>query len=281
MPIFMDRHKIKGITPLDLAQAHYQDLLKQDKHDVKMMTYWFDEKRGTVFCLYEAEDPDKVVALHEDAHGEVPHEIIEVETSDVGAFLGRIQDPIENVSVDNFMDTIDEYAGAIDSAFRVIMFTDLKDSTVMTTQLGEEKAMELLRKHNSLTRNALNEHNGREVKHTGDGFMIAFTRVTDALSCACAVQKAFDAYNKENSDDAMYVRIGLSAGEPVQEHGDFFGTTVILASRICDHANPEKILLSHHVHENCEDHSHFSFSDLGTAELKGFDEKVQVYGVDW
>lgn len=281
MPIYMDRHKVEGISPRQLAEAHYQDLLKQDEHDCKMMTYWYDEGRGTVFCLFESDEAHNVKALHEAAHGEIPHDIIEVDPIEVISLLGRNRDPLDKIDISNFEENIDDYAASIDSAFRVIMFTDLKDSTLMTTQLGEERAMELLRKHNSITRDVMGSHKGREVKHTGDGFMISFTSVSDALSCACAVQKGFENYNKENPEDTMYVRIGLSAGEPVQEHGDFFGTTVILASRICDHAAPEKILLSHHVHENCEDHSHFAFNDLGEAALKGFEEKVKVYQIDW
>src|ERR1044071_8935495 len=104
----------------------------------------------------------------------------------------------------------------MDSAFRAIMFTDLKDSTAMTNRLGEAKAMHLLHIHNALIRNALKDHDGREVKHTGDGVMASFTSVPNAVRSAVAIKKAFAAYNKKNPATPMYVRIGLSAGEPVE-----------------------------------------------------------------
>jgi class 3 adenylate cyclase len=122
--------------------------------------------------------------------------------------------------------------------FRAIMFTDLKDSTLMTTLYGDSKALHLLHIHNPLTRNSLKVHRGREVKHTGDGIMASFDSVPDAVGCAVAIQKAFAAYNKENPEAPLYLRIGLSAGEPIEEHGDLFGKAVQLAARLCGHAEP-------------------------------------------
>ena len=60
----------------------------------------------------------------------------------------------------------------------------------MTTRLGEAKAMELLHIHNSLTRTALREHTGREVKHLGDGIMASFASIDQSLECAIAIQRA-------------------------------------------------------------------------------------------
>lgn len=78
----------------------------------------------------------------------------------VDAFLGRIQDPVPTESAAGTVEILR------DPAFRAIMFTDLKDSTAMTTRLGDAKALHLLHIHNAMTRNALRDHNGREVKHT-------------------------------------------------------------------------------------------------------------------
>ena len=149
----------------------------------------------------------------------------------VDAFLGRIKDPPP-------MDTSPEKVREtpIDPGFRAIMFTDLKDSTLMTTLYGDTKALHLLHVHNALTRNSLKEHRGREIKHTGDGIMACFASVSDAVGCAVAIQKAFAAYNKENPEAPLYLRIGLSAGEPIEEHGDLFGKAVQLAARLCAHA---------------------------------------------
>jgi class 3 adenylate cyclase len=191
----------------------------------------------------------------------------------VEAFLGRMNDPVP------IEDSLDEYAESIDPAFRVIMFTDLKDSTAMTAELGEEKAMHLLRVHNALVRTALREHNGSEVKHTGDGFMVSFRDAAQAISCALDIQLAFSGYNQENPQNSMHIRIGLNAGEPIEEGGDLFGSVVQLASRICDHAEPGAVCASQTVQDNCGAAS-FRFTDLGAPSLKGFNQPVSIFQVE-
>jgi Protein of unknown function (DUF4242) len=65
----------------------------QDKYGVKYMTYWYDEARGTGFCLVEAPDAATAAHVHREAHGEIPSDIIPVDLAAVEAFLGRIGDP--------------------------------------------------------------------------------------------------------------------------------------------------------------------------------------------
>ena len=54
MPLYMDRHDISGSTAEDVSQAHRRDLKVQARHSCKALTYWYDESRGTAFCLVEA-----------------------------------------------------------------------------------------------------------------------------------------------------------------------------------------------------------------------------------
>jgi hypothetical protein len=196
VPVYMDRHYIEGATRHAVADAHQKDLALQDKYHLKFLTYWFDEMRSTAFCLIEAPNRETIERAHNEAHGSVPNEVLEVDPAVVEAFLGRIKDPPHR-------GTSTEEAGeiSVDPAFRAIMFTDLKDSTLMTTLYGDAKALHLLHVHNALTRNSLNVYRGREVKHTGDGIMAPFAAVPDAVGCAIAVQKAFAAYNKENPEN--------------------------------------------------------------------------------
>lgn len=271
MPLYMDRHYIEGATQHALANAHEKDLKIQDKYGVRFLTYWFDEARHTAFCLVDAPTKEAIRKTHDEAHGGVPHEIIEVDPMIVQGFLGRIKDPVAIEGTSSIV---------MDSAFRAIMFTDLKDSTVMTNRLGEAKAMHLLHIHNALIRNALQEHDGREVKHTGDGVMASFISVPNAVRSAVAIQKAFAAYNKENPETPMYVRIGLSAGEPVEEDNDLFGVSVQLAARICANAEPGQILASRIVPEQYRG-GEALFSDAGKITPKGFDQPEQVYAVKW
>jgi class 3 adenylate cyclase len=275
MPVYMDRHYIEGATRHAIADAHQKDLALQDKYHVKFLTYWFDETRSTAFCLIEAPNRETIECAHNEAHGSVPNEVLEVDPTVVDAFLGRIKDPPP-------MDASPGKTGeiSVDPGFRAIMFTDLKDSTLMTTLHGDAKALHLLHVHNALTRNSLNAHRGREVKHTGDGIMASFGSVPDAVQCAIAIQKAFRAYNQEHRETPLYLRIGLSAGEPIEDHGDLFGKAVQLAARLCAQAEPGRILVDQVVADQWSGQQ-VSFLDLGEVTPKGFDHAVRVYEVNW
>lgn len=273
MPMYMDRHYVEGATRHAVADAHQKDLALQDKYNVKFLTYWFDEMRCTAFCLIEAPNRDTIERAHDEAHGLVPNEIIEVDPAVVDAFLGRIKDP-PATSPEKSEGT------RVDPGFRAIMFTDLKDSTRMTTLYGDAKALHLLHVHNALTRNSLNAHRGREIKHTGDGIMASFASVPDAVECAIAIQKAFAAYNQEHAEAPLYLRIGMSAGEPIEEHGDLFGKAVQLAARLCAHAEPAQILIDQVVLDQWSG-KQLPFADLGEVTPKGFAYAVRVYEVQW
>lgn len=275
MPVFMDRHYVEGATRQSVADAHQKDLVLQDKYDVKFMTYWFDEMRCTAFCLIEAPNRETIERAHNEAHGSIPNEVLEVDPAVVDAFLGRIKDPPPpNTAAENPAEI------SIDAGLRAIMFTDLKDSTLMTTLHGDAKALHLLHVQNALSRSALNTHRGREIKHTGDGIMASFASVPDAVDCAIAIQKAFAAYNKEHPETPMYLRIGMSAGEPIEDDGDLFGKAVQLAARLCAHAQPARVLVDQRVLDQCPG-KNLPLTDLGEINLKGFDHAVRVYEINW
>jgi class 3 adenylate cyclase len=117
-----------------------------------------------------------------------------------------------------------------------VMFTDLVGSTAMTSDLGDQQSMHLLRIHNALTRNAIRDHHGREIKHTGDGFMVSFVSAENSILCVKAIQQAFAEHGAKSPQQEMHVKIGLSAGEPVEGNNDLFGSTVQMAARVCDKA---------------------------------------------
>ena len=272
MPVYMDRHYVEGATRHAVADAHQKDLALQEKYEVKFLTYWFDEIRCTAFCLIEAPNRETIERAHNEAHGLVPNEVLEVDPAVVEAFLGRIKDPPAPPTKTDGV--------SIDAGFRAIMFTDLKDSTRMTLLYGDAKALHLMHVHNALIRNSLNSSRGREVKHTGDGIMASFLSVSDAVECAIAIQKAFAAYNQEHGETPLYVRIGLSAGEPIEEHGDLFGKSVQLAARLCSHAEPGRIVIDQIVLDQWSG-KQLPVSDLREVTPKGFDHAVSVYEVEW
>jgi class 3 adenylate cyclase len=271
MPIYMDRHNTVDATREACAASHEKDLAIQGKYGVRFITYWFDEVRSKAFCLVDAPNRDAIQKAHDEAHGGIANEIIEVDPAVVEAFLGRITDPPPIQSGGR---------GELDSAFRAIMFTDLQDSTGMTARLGDAKALDWLHIHNSLTRNALREHTGREVKHLGDGIMASFASIDQSLECAIAIQRAFAAYNVQNSGAPLHLRIGLSVGEPVEDDNDLFGRTVQLAFRVCTHAKPDQILATEDLIAQSEGKTSL-FLSRGPISAKGFDQAIQVYEVLW
>lgn len=269
MPIFLDRHDLSGMSAADIAEAHRKDLEIQSRYGVRFLTYWFDADRGTGFCLIDAPDIAAAQRVHHEAHGDVGIDVIEVDLSAVQAFLGRVADPPPSQQT---------AAAAFDPAFRAIMFTDLVDSTAMTARLGDARAVEMVRAHDAMVRRALKDAGGREVKHTGDGIMASFDAVPASAACARSIQRAFEAFNLA-SREKLRVRIGLHAGEPIEDSNDLFGATIQMAARICQAAKPDAILVSALVKDLLADR--FDVTDLGRQALKGFSEPAQLYEIAW
>ena len=79
MCIFMDSHeKVDGLTAEAVAGAHARDLEVQERHGVKYLKYWFNERTGRVYCLVEAPNAEAARAVHQEAHGLVADDIVEV-----------------------------------------------------------------------------------------------------------------------------------------------------------------------------------------------------------
>jgi len=177
-----------------------------------------------------------------------------------------------------------EPPAAAPSGLVTILFTDMEGSTSLTQRLGDDRAQELLRSHNTIIRDALKAHGGSEIKHTGDGVMASFPSASRALECAVAIQQGFRDYNDARPStgsgrtEEIRVRIGLNAGEPVAEEADLFGAAVQLAARVCARAEPGQVLAANVVRELAMGKG-FLFSDQGDVELRGFEDPVRLYEV--
>lgn len=162
------------------------------------------------------------------------------------------------------------------SGVRTILFTDMVDHTEMMRRLGDQAGRDVLREHERITREVLAANGGDEVKSMGDGFLASFSSVSGAVECAIQLQRAFAAGHGE----AINVRIGLNAGEPIAEGGDLFGSTVIMASRIAGQAGGGEILASDVVRALCAGKA-FMFADRGDVVLRGFEDPVRLHEVRW
>jgi len=266
MKLYMDIHGGLGdATPEELDAAHKRDLDVQHKHGVRFLTYWFNDPAGHAFCLVEAPDRDAAVACHKEAHGLMPHKLVEVTAPTLSAFVGDWERSSPNRAM------LDR--AAPDTGIRTVMFTDIEGSTDISTREGDARVMEILREHDRIVRAALTSSGGHEVKHTGDGVLASFVSVNRAIDCALQIQEAVAA-----SAVGFRVRIGLSAGEPVSESDDLYGAAVNLAARTCAVAKGGQVLVSNAVKELAIGKAR-RFVPLEPMQLKGFADPVQLYEV--
>lgn len=223
MPIYMDKHILPGVKASDVAEAHRRDMLIQGEHGCSCMTYWIDEKRGNVFCLIEAPDQQAVEEMHGKAHGLIPNTIIEVDTSLVESFLGRISDPEEATT------NADGLKVFSDASFRVLLVTTINDPVLLENKLGKANATGLLHGHNEIIRHELKRHQGSEVEHRGAGFIISFTSAAKAMACASTIQEKITPEERATTG----LKIGIHCGEPVSNNEYLFGDTIELAKLLC------------------------------------------------
>ena len=235
----MDIHIIPGVKARAVAEAHQKDMLIQGEHDCKCMTYWIDEERENVFCLIEASGKEAVEEMHSRAHGLVPNKIIEVSSSLVESFLGRIYDPAEAAITGDGLKVFH------DPSFRILMVTTIIDPVLLQYKIGVEKANELLCRHNEVIRKNLSNFEGREVEHNGTGFIGSFSSAAKAVSCALAVQKDLT----DAGADATGFRIAINAGEPVSKTDRLFGDTIQSAGYMCTIAENCQVVVAPAVKE--------------------------------
>jgi len=124
------------------------------------------------------------------------------------------------------------------------------------------------------------EHHGRIVKTTGDGLLVEFTSVIDALRCASEIQTAMAEANVGiAADKRIEFRIGVHQGDIVVEDGDIFGDGVNVAARLETLADPGDICVSARVQEDAAGKLDLTFEDLGEQSLKNIARPVRVYRV--
>jgi AraC-like DNA-binding protein len=230
----MDFHIVPGVTAKEVAEAHILDVKIQHKFCCKAMTYWVDEDKGFVFCLIDAPDKESVSEMHQNAHGLIPNEIIQVNTDVVNAFLGRIKDP-EHAQAQP------ETALKIfsDPAFRIILVTKTLDARLLQHLLGKGRTEELLLLYSTIIREQSKNHGGREVYLKEDGFVISFVSASQAMECALAIQKKL-----LGVANLIGLRIGLHGGVPVTKNNSIFGDTIRFAQFLCSISKDNQVTTS-------------------------------------
>jgi adenylate cyclase len=124
------------------------------------------------------------------------------------------------------------------------------------------------------------EHRGRIVKTTGDGLLVEFASVVDAVRCAVEVQREMAARNVAAPvERRIEFRMGINVGDIIIEEGDIFGDGVNIAARLEALAEPGGICLSAAAHEQVRDRLDLAFDDLGEQQVKNISRPVRTYAV--
>src|SRR3974390_884427 len=129
---------------------------------------------------------------------------------------------------------------------------------------------------------AIAAHHGRVVKRTGDGSIIEFRSVVDAVRCAIEVQNGLIERNAGVAEDRLIqFRVGIHVGDVVEEaDGDLMGDGVNIASRLEGIAKPGAICLSEDAYRQVKSRLDLSVSDLGAHQLKNTAEPIRVYSLE-
>jgi adenylate cyclase len=145
----------------------------------------------------------------------------------------------------------------------------------------EEGTLADLKAHRrALVDPTITEHRGRIVKTTGDGILVEFSSVVDALRCAVEVQRGMATRNAEvPQNKRIEFRVGIHQGDVVIEGGDIFGDGVNVAARLENLAKPGGICVSGRVEEDAFGKLDTAFEDMGEQQLKNIGRPVRVYRV--
>lgn len=268
----MDRHDVSEIvTAENVAQLHQADLKIQGQFGCRGLTYWFDEKRKTAFCLIEAPDVKAIQKMHKQAHGQVPNKIIEVNKGIVESFLGRIEDPEKSQNTE--LNIIN------DPAFRTIMVIALKQPTLLQEDASPLKS--LLHNLNDSILKLLKDHEGTTVKQTKNNYLVSFKSVSNAVRAAQQIWLWFKHFKEECEDNNLFIKIGLSAGVPVTGKKSFFEDSIKLAERLCEFIKGD-IIVSSEVEELYNSENPMPLSELGNmVSLSLSDENFLTLLMDY
>jgi class 3 adenylate cyclase len=127
---------------------------------------------------------------------------------------------------------------------------------------------------------AIASHHGRIVKTTGDGMLVEFGSIVDAVACAVAIQRGMIGRNAEIAEDKRIVfRIGINVGDIIIDGDDIFGDGVNVAARLQTLCEPGGLCISRAANEQIRDKLSLAFADLGEQTVKNISRAVGVFGL--
>jgi class 3 adenylate cyclase len=160
-------------------------------------------------------------------------------------------------------------ARPVDRVLATVLFTDIVSSTELAGQVGDGPWHALLDHHDRIARLEIERHGGRLVKTTGDGVLATFEGPGRGIACAGAMAEALRPYD-------LHIRSGVHTGEVELRDDDVAGMGVVIASRICDSADADEILVSRTV-KDLVTGSGTEFVGRGSRRLKGVPDEWDLF----
>jgi class 3 adenylate cyclase len=162
-----------------------------------------------------------------------------------------------------------------------IFFSDIENSTLLNTQLGDSRWIKVLSAHDHLVETYVEKYRGLIVKSFGDGHMVVFSTPELAIAASLEIQRALGANwnrSRELRRTPIRVRIGLHTGTAIERDGDYFGQNVALAARVASQAQGGEILVTDEIAETMAEY--YEFIEADAVELKGFEGEHALWHVN-
>jgi class 3 adenylate cyclase len=164
-----------------------------------------------------------------------------------------------------------------DTVERTFLFTDIVRSTKLADAIGDDALVDLIRWHDQALRSLFAEHRGEEVRHTGDGFFVAFASASDAIECAVAIQRRLTEQRRLHGF-ALQIRIGMHTAVAHRRGLDYVGVGIHEAAHIGGAAEAGEILVSAATMASAKTRQP---STKRSLTLKNATEPVEVASIDW
>jgi class 3 adenylate cyclase/pimeloyl-ACP methyl ester carboxylesterase len=174
-------------------------------------------------------------------------------------------------AVQDFLATAGAPAGPVDRVLSTVLFTDIVSSTEQAERLGDRAWRALLDQHDRAAESAIARFGGRLVKTTGDGVLATFDGPSRGVTCARELMAALRPHD-------LHIRAGVHTGEVEQRGADVTGLGVVIASRICNLAGADQVLVSRTVKDLMAG-SGIPLVDAGTHRLKGVPDEWPLYAL--
>ena len=169
--------------------------------------------------------------------------------------------------------------GAASATYRCFLFADLRGYTAFIERAGNSAGLALLDDYLAITRAAVAQHHGAEIKTEGDGFYAVFPSASGAILCGLDIVRGAGEASVDRPERPIRVGVGINAGEAIQTADGYVGSAVNLAARVCATAGAGEVLVTDTVRGIARASIPVGFTSRGRRRLKGVADPVELFAV--